>query len=125
VTFPPRLDKELAELREQYAIETVEEKESIILVIQGFQLGDGFTKSASDLLLQIPRSYPDAGPDMFWVDEDVRLASGELPQAAEATTEIHGRIRRRFSWHRARWNPTIDNLHGHLEFIRKRLREKK
>ena len=125
MAFPPRLEKELTELRRHYTIDAVEEKESITLIVQDFPLGEGFSRASSDLVLQIPRSYPDAGPDMFWIDEDVKLANGSIPQSAESTADILGRVRRRFSWHRAGWNPTIDNLHGHLEFIRKRLREKK
>lgn len=125
MSLPPRLEKELAELREVYALDVAEEADSILVIIRSFPLGDGYNKAASDLLLQVPRSYPDAGPDMFWVDLDVTLASGGIPQSAEATNPFVGRTWRRFSWHRAGWNPAIDNLHGYLEFICRRLREKK
>ncbi len=125
MTLPPRLDRELAELRAGYTLDVVEEADSILAIFRGFPLGDGYNKPDSDLLLQVPRSYPDAGPDMFWLDLDVTLANGAIPQSAEATSTFRGGTWRRFSWHRARWDPAIDNLHGHLEFIRRRLREKK
>lgn len=125
VTLPPRFEKELEELRGTLTVDVAEEGDSVLVTIRAFPLGDGYNKAASDLLLQIPRSYPDAAPDMFWLEQDVTLASGAIPQSAEATATIAGRSWRRFSWHRASWNPSVDNLHGQLEFIRRRLSEKK
>ena len=124
MTLPPRLEKELSELRESWTIDVAEESDNIAVTFQDFPLGDGYSKPSSDLLLQIPRTYPDAGPDMFWLESDVMLASGAIPKSAEGTAAMRGRAWRRFSWHRASWKPSIDNLHGQLEFIRRRLNEK-
>lgn len=124
MALPPRLEKELEELLESHQIE-VEEGPCINLIFQAFPLGEGFSKSSSDLLLRIPLPYPDAGPDMFWLDMSVTLANGAIPQAAEQIETYNGRSWRRFSWHRAAWNPLIDNIHGYLEFVRRRLREKR
>jgi hypothetical protein len=126
--LPPRLEQELNELRAQHQIEVTEEADLINVVFAGFALGEGWTLTHSDLLLRIPRSYADAGPDMFWMNPEVKLAGGQLPQAGEPVERLINRDWRRFSWHRppsSPWNPNVDNLHGHLEFIRKRLREKK
>jgi hypothetical protein len=125
VTLPPRLDKEIAELLQEHAVNVQEEGDHIAIILPSFKLGEGFNKASSDLLIQVPRSYPDAGPDMFWLDVDITLANGSIPQSAESTATLSGRNWRRFSWHRAAWNPSVDNLHGYLEFIRRRLREKK
>jgi hypothetical protein len=102
----------------------IEVPEAIIVTFHEFPLGAGYNKPTSDLVLEIPRSYPDAPPDMFWLDDDVTLAGGAIPRYAESTATINGRRRRRFSWHRKAWNASIDNLHGHLEFIRRRFLEK-
>lgn len=127
MTLPPKLKRELGELRKSSNFEVIEDPEFINLVFSAFPLGDGYSASQCDLLLKVPRSYPDAGPDMFWVNPEVTLASGLLPQAAEHTETHLNRSWRRFSWHRqgSQWNPTVDNLHGHMEFINRRLREKK
>ncbi len=126
--LPPRLEQELNELRSQHQIEVKEETDVINVIFLGFVIGDGYAVTHSDLLLRIPRSYADAGPDMFWMAPAVLLANGQTPQAADSRERYVDREWRRFSWHRPPsnpWNPNIDNLHSHLEFIRKRLREKK
>jgi hypothetical protein len=128
MTLPPKLQQELEDLiRESCEIQVIEDADFVNLIFKRFMLGEGFFPQQSDLLLRIPRSYPDAGPDMFWVSPDVKLQSGQLPQAAESIETYMGKPWRRFSWHRqgSPWNPTIDNMHSQLEFIRRRLSEKK
>ncbi len=95
------------------------------VVLKDFELGEGFTVAKTELLIRVPKTYPDAGPDMFWTKPDVMLASGQVPQAAESIENYLGRPWRRFSWHRKSWNPIVDNLTATIEFVRKRLREKK
>lgn len=125
MALPPRLEKELQELGAVQQIDVIEDGDWINVLIRAFALGDGFSVATSDLLIRVQRSYPDSGPDMFWVDLSVLLPNGQPPQAAEATEIYMDRSWRRFSWHRQGWNPTIDNFHSYLEFIRRRLREKK
>ena|ERR1700722_3352326 len=124
--LPPKLEHELDELRGQHKIEVTEEPDLINIVFLNLHVGEGYRPTNCDLLLRIPRSYPDAGPDMFWTAPEVLLANSRVPQAADVIETYLGRRWRRFSWHRpptSPWNPTVDNLHSHLEFIRKRLRE--
>ncbi len=123
--LPPRLEKELDELRRDYVVDVIENGASINLVFPKFPLGEGFNVASSDLLLLLQRTYPDAGPDMFWLEKEVTLANGQCPQNAECIELYIGRQWRRFSWHRQSWNPSIDNLHSYLEFVRRRLKEKK
>ncbi len=124
--LPPRLEEELVELRgRNHQIDVTEDPDFISVVLIDFALGDGYSREFSDLLLRVPRAYPDAGPDMFWTTPDLLLANGQPPQSGEVIEQYLGRPWRRFSWHRPVWNPSIDNLHAYLEFIRKRLRERK
>jgi len=125
MALPPRLEKEVEELRRIYQVTIIEDSEWINIVLPAFPLGDGFTVFSSDLLLRVPRSYPDAGPDMFWLEVAVTLPSGQPPQAAEVIEQHVGRSWRRFSWHRRSWKPSVDNLDGYLEFVHRRLLEKK
>jgi hypothetical protein len=122
MSLPPRLETELASLDSSHVIEIVEESDCISLIVRNFELGDGYSVPNSDLLVRMPRSYPDAGPDMFWTDPAVTLVNGQIPQSAESIEGYVGRQWRRFSWHRQPWNPRVDNLSGYLEFVRKRLR---
>lgn len=125
VALPPRLERELAELRSVHAIDACEDGGWINLIFHAFPIGEGFKLASSDLLIRVQRSYPDSGPDMFWLETGVLLADGRAPQAATSIETYQGRSWRRFSWHHKTWNPAIDNLYGYLEFVRQRLREKK
>ncbi len=125
MALPPKLEKELQELRASLRVDVFEDGDWINVVIADFALGEGFSQTSSPLLIRVQRLYPDAGPDMFWTDVAVRMPNGQAPQSAEAIETHIGRQWRRFSWHRKTWNPSVDNLHGYLEFVRRRLREKK
>ena len=125
MALPPKLEKELEELRSGYQIAVSEDADWINVILSPFSLGEGFSVPSSDLLLRVQRSYPDAGPDMFWLDVNVTLVNGQLPQSAESIEPYAKRNWRRFSWHHQSWNPSVDNLHGYLEFVRRRLREKR
>jgi Prokaryotic E2 family E len=126
VPLPPRLEKELAELRREYPdLNVIEEGPWIGVVFPEFSLGDGFNVRSSDLLVLLQLTYPDSGTDMFWLQKGVSLANGQCPQSAESVEQYFGREWRRFSWHRRGWNPSVDNLQSHLEFVRRRLNEKK
>ena len=121
MAIPPRLQSELNELAKSLALEIVEEPEVIDVVFRGFPVGSNFSLVSSDVLVRVPKTYPEAGPDMFWTQPELTLKDGRIPQSAEHMEDYLGRRWRRFSWHRARWTPSVDNMHGYLEFIRKRL----
>ena len=125
VSVPVKLQRELDSLDNRYGKEVVEESDFVDIVLKDFELGEGFSVIRTELLIRVPKTYPDAGPDMFWTNPEVKLSSGQVPQAAESIENYLGRPWRRFSWHRKCWNPVVDNLSGTIEFIRKRLREKK
>lgn len=123
MAIPPRLETEIQGLKEIFELEIVEDNDYINIVFKDFPLGDGYNVPRSDLLLKVPKAYPDAGPDMFYTKPEVTFVDGRIPQAAENMEDHLGRQWRRFSWHRPVWNPTVDNLHSHVEFIKARLRK--
>lgn len=91
------------------------------LVIERYVLPDGFTPEASDLLLEIPAGYPDAGLDMFWMHPDVRLTSTNAhPQAASVFEEKLGRSWQRFSRHGYPWRAG-DSIASYLIWVRRSL----
>jgi hypothetical protein len=132
--LPPQLAAELDELKQRYKVETVEEESVIDAIIRDFPTSALYKKPATNLLLRVPRSYPDAGLDMFWTDPDLLLLDGSEPTnaqqmerypALDSIPEFNGKQWRRFSWHPQpnsprRWNPSVDNIESYLQFVRKR-----
>jgi hypothetical protein len=121
--IPPRLQIELDDLRKNTGLEIIEDPDCINVVLKAFSLGASFSIDNSDILIKVPKTYPEAGPDMFWTQPELTFKGGRVPQAAEHLENHIGRTWRRFSWHRARWTPSVDNLHGYIQFIRKRLEQ--
>jgi len=72
----------------------------------------------------LPLGFPQARPDCFWVDPDLRLAGGGVPQNAALQEAPHGAGQQLwFSWHVAHWNPQVDTIQTYLKVIRQRLQE--
>jgi E2/UBC family protein E len=118
MALPPRLAKEIDQL--ELAPEITEDGSVINLVFQNYPIPPGYNCSSTDLLLRVPRSYPDAGPDMFWTNPSLTLANGAEPQSGNSIETHIGRQWRRFSWHII-WKPTVDNLSAYMHFVRRRL----
>lgn len=122
--LPSLLAKELKELRETHAVEAFEEDNFINVVLMDFPTGPAFSHQTTTVLLRVPRSYPDAGLDMFWTDISLTLAGGAIPQNADLRERYIERDWRRFSWHHNGWNAALNNLHTYVEFVRRRFRER-
>jgi hypothetical protein len=122
------LTQHIRDLRDRgYSVEVVEADNFVNIVITDYPLPDGFNKKTTALLIRILPSYPNGKPDMFWVDEDLVLAAGTVPQSAETIEEYLGKKWRRFSWHLAdtAWNPGTGDLLMYLEFINRRFLQNK
>ena len=136
--LPPTLDTELASLRQVYVVDVAEEASVVNLVFRDFPTSELYNRPTTNLLLRVPRSYPDAGLDMFWTDIELLLQDGTVPanaqqierySAVETIPGFAGKQWRRFSWHpqfqgSGRWNPALDNIESYLEFVRKRMRQR-
>lgn len=121
--LPPALAREVDTVRATRHVDVVEDPDFVNIILPGHPTGPSFNAAATTVLVRVPRAYPEAGPDMFWTDPDLALASGSPPQAADQI-ELHaGRDWRRFSWHLAGgWKPGLHNLSSYLEFVARRLR---
>jgi hypothetical protein len=119
----PELDAHVADLQTHgYRIEVVQEGPRLYLLFRDFPLGPHFVPQTSDLMVFTTVDYPIAGFDMFWVSDNVKLASGSVPKAAESVEPYLGRQWRRFSWHLNRpWNPSRDSLHSWVTHVEERL----
>jgi hypothetical protein len=116
------ITSEVEQLRASgYSADLIEAEGWFNLIFSNYTLPPGYTKSATQLLIKLPLSYPNGKPDMFWVDEDVLLKNGSVPQSAEVVEQLLNKKWRRFSWHPQNWNPSVDNVTTYLEFINRRL----
>jgi Prokaryotic E2 family E len=92
----------------------------ICVVIKNYLLPGGYDRASTDLLLRLPKGFPDAQPDMFWCDPPVRIAgSGAFPQAADLMESYLGRTWQRFSRHlnAGVWSPGTDNLGSYMSLV--------
>jgi hypothetical protein len=117
-------DEDKKHLEERgYQFSTYDEGDLTLLVIEGYQLPDGYTPPATDLLIQIPRDYPDANLDMWWVFPEVAFTSGAIPANTETRQTFAGyspdpaRQWQRFSRH-PNWRLGVDDLRTFLVSLR-------
>ena len=107
-----------------YRFSAYQEGELTLLVIHEYELPDGYTPRTVDLLLQIPRDYPDAALDMWWVSPEVRF---ERTNGRPANTDVFqtfagfmpepARQWQRFSRH-PQWRLGVDDLRSYLASLR-------
>lgn len=85
-------------------------------------LPEGWSKPATAVHFFAPQGYPFSKPDCFWADEDLRLKSGALPQAANFSTQMPGLGKQAlwFSWHTEHWNASRDDLLTWIASIKER-----
>lgn len=97
---------------------------SHLIVIRGFPLPQGWSKSNIETRFVAPVGYPMARPDCFWTDADLRLTNGNMPQATGNNPIPHvGGQFLWFSWHVASWNANSDNLLTYINVIKRRLHD--
>lgn len=121
-----RVKQEIAMLREQHQSLEHGEKFDWVL-IPTFQLpSDRFNASHTKLLFRLPSSYPQSGPDNFFVDATLRLKDGsKAPAFNEGSESSSGPAPIPgcwgwFSWHPQAWRPaaTIEGGDNLLGFVR-------
>lgn len=121
------LEAQVHQLKQHYPdTELIPDGDNQALIIHKFKLPVGWLSKTVDLMIQIPRSYPLASLDMFWLSPEVSLPSGQLPDRGDIY-EVHvGKTWQRFSWHYTPshpWNPSRDSLLSHIRFCLNRLNQ--
>lgn len=92
----------------------------LTVLLAGFPLPPGLQPQRSDLLLRLPPGFPDAAPDMFWLDPAAVGPNGVAIAGTESREAYLGRTWQRWSRHIAgQWRPGIDNLGTYLAYIRR------
>jgi len=109
-----------------FEFETVDEDGLTNLILKNLALPAGFDRAHVDLLVRLPKGFPDTGPDMFWVDPPIRLSkSGAYPPQADQMETYVGRPWQRFSRHfiGTPWRPGIDSLESWILCVQSVLRQ--
>jgi len=94
------------------------------VVIQDYAVPDTFSPGLVRLLVKLPPMFPDAAPDMFWVNPQVRTPAG-APQGTSVESVL-GEQWQRFSWHLlpGAWQPGASNLRDFMRCIRARFEKR-
>ncbi len=108
----------LDELGLRYDVDT--DGAFVTVLVSGLPLPGGLRPEQSDLLLRLPPGFPDAAPDMFWLDPVAVGLDGGVIAGTETREAYLGRSWQRWSRHiGGQWRPGIDNLGTYLAFIRR------
>jgi hypothetical protein len=95
-----------------------------LLQIERFPTDARLSPEEVTLLLRLPPGFPDATPDMFWVDPPLLTAAGAAIPGTQQIEQHAGRAWQRWSRHiQGQWRPGIDNLATYLFYVRRCLRE--
>src|ERR1700675_4799753 len=121
--LPPKLERELETLRNEWDLSVAEDGPYINLIFRNFPTGQAFNSEHATVLVRVPRGYPDAGPDMFWTNPTLTLKNGSNPEAADGMEIYGGEQWRRFSWHHSRWDSARENITSYLQFISRRFEQ--
>lgn len=83
------------------------------VIIKDFPLPENaYDSDTADLLILLPRGYPDARPDMFFVDPWLKLKkTGTEARCANVRHAFGNRTWQRWSRHSTAWRPGVDGLH--------------
>jgi len=120
---PPQLAGDVDFLRQAGEdVNVVEDGTRFYVILRSFRLRDSrYVPLATDLMVIADYQYPVSRLDMYWTDPPVHLASGALPDRADAFEVYSGRRWQRWSWHYPAWDPSKHNLRTHIEVFRDRL----
>lgn len=122
----PIVQEQLAELRSAAgeAANWQERPEGSIWVeVPQVALPAGWNKPSCTIHFLAPIGYPQARPDCFYADSDLRLSSGGLPANANVQGAPSGQVLLWFSYHVSQWDPQRDTLATYLNVCKQRLRD--
>lgn len=82
------------------------------VILRGYGLPDEkYQVAEADILILLPRGYPDAAPDMFYALPWLTLApSQRYPRQADQPLNFSGQRWQRWSRHNNEWRPGVDGI---------------
>lgn len=121
-----RVAEEIVLLKERYPDLQHGEQFGWVLIHDYVLPADRYNKFRTEILFIVPPVYPNAGPDNFFVDCDLKLKDGSNPpglnlgpNSGSGSAPVEGSWSW-FSWHPQSWHPaaSISNGDNLLTFIR-------
>jgi len=103
---------------------TIIEQNRRWLIVDNYQLPEGYNHQVISIALEIPTAYPQAEIDMFYTYPRIQLSTGAIPSCTEVDQPIEGKPYQRWSRHRSylsAWNPACDNVITHFALIEESL----
>ena len=91
------------------------------LIIREYPVPQGYTRSSTDIAIEVPVSYPGAQLDMFYCHPHLALAKGSAIPQTQHVEAVLGMGFQRWSRHR-QWDSARDNLTTHLALVDESLR---
>ena len=107
-----------------YAYDVVSDGGFVAVVLKDVAMPTGIDPRVSSLLLRLPPGFPDAAPDMFWLDPPVKGPEGRAIPGTESMQSFLGRTWQRWSRHiQHQWRPGVDGLGTYLAYVRRCLNQ--
>lgn len=96
------------------------------VIIKDFPLPEGYNYTHTDVLILLPKNYPQTPPDWFYVDDELLLENGDEPDhmfyddtSVDPNLEVvEDTMPQLCGWtgcclHIYEWKPAVDPLQGH------------
>jgi hypothetical protein len=98
-------------LERKIAFEEVDGAQKAV-IFRKYRLPEGrFDTAAADILIVLPKGYPDVRPDMFFALPWLKLAKGnQYPRKADQPFDFNGQRWQRWSRHNDQWRPGMDGI---------------
>jgi hypothetical protein len=118
MTFLPEKDCLYLENR-NLNFEEIVEGDRVGIILRQFNLPIGsFDVASADVLIFLPKGYPDIPPDMFHLIPWVKLASRlNYPRCADQSVTFKGLSWQRWSRHNSDWRVGIDGINTMIKRI--------
>ena len=119
--LPERDQRYLRDHKHLHPLPVADDNGQTGIVFEAFALpSQKFDQEQADVLIVLPSSYPDTGPDMFFCDPWIRLSStGAWPVAADQEYTFAGRRWQRWSRHNTEpWDPALHGIHIVIQRVR-------
>ncbi len=99
-------------------VEAMADGERKGVVLKQFDTGGRFDHDTTDILVVLPKGYPDACPDMFFCFPWIKLrGSAGWPDRANAEFAFGGQKWQQWSRHNSEWRAGVDGLHTMIRRI--------
>lgn len=107
-----------------YVYDVVADGGFVTVVLKDVAMPVGIDPPTSSILLRLPPGFPDAAPDMFWLDPPVKGPGGRVIPGTESMQSFLDRTWQRWSRHiQHQWRPGVDSLGTYLSYVRHCLKQ--